>query len=56
MLILCQEVRDLSGELGVPGRPRANHRKQPAHGKGTPLEPGGALPQGWEAGLKTTVK
>lgn len=56
MLILCQEVRDLGGELGVPGRPRANHRKQPAHGKGTPLETGGALPQGWEAGLKTRVK
>lgn len=53
VLILCQEVRDLDGELGVPGRSRANNRKQPSQGKGTPLEPGGALPEGWEAGFKT---
>lgn len=37
LLIFCQEVRDLGGELGVPGRCSANNRKQPARSKGTPL-------------------
>lgn len=41
LLIFCQEVRDLGGELGVPGRSSANNRKQPGQGKGTHQEPGG---------------
>lgn len=59
LLIFCQEVRDLGGELGVPRRSSTNNRKQPAQGKGTPLgtweaeENLGSLLVGWEAGFKT---
>lgn len=37
LLIFCQEVRDLGGELGVPGRFSANNRKQPAQSKRNPI-------------------
>lgn len=57
LLIFCQEVKDLGGELGVPGRSSANNRKQPGQGKGTPSgtwgteENLGSLLVGWETGF-----
>lgn len=57
LLIFRQEVRDLGGELGVPGRSSANNRKRPGQGKGTPSgtwgteENLGSLLVGWETGF-----
>lgn len=56
MLILCQEVRDLGGELGVPGRFRANNRKQPARSKEPHKNLGVLCRRGGKLDLRPRVK